>query len=422
MQLDLTQAGDWIRDNGGSILVAIVILILAHFAAKAVKWAIARAVDRLPFLSRRDSAGPGGERPMVDVGERVGEVGYWVTWLIGLIAAIGQLSQVEAFAGLERVGAPLNAMVSGFIAYVDELVGAGLIFFIGFAIATIARRMVEAAAEAAEIDRRLVDAGLTHLPRGPGLAHMVGAVVFALIIIPVSIQALATLNITAISGPATRMLEEIGAAIPNVIGAALIIVVAYVIGRWVANLVENGLRSIGFDDIVRSIAGAGPIKAAMERMDPAPGVDTVDMSAYPPSRMIGVAVLIGILLFASVEAANRLEFTAMSEMLARVLGMATQVLFGALIIALGVLLANILSAMAARNASGSSSEILSVFVRWGVIILATAVGLSAMGIANNIITLAFGLILGAVSVAVAIAFGIGGRDAAKKMLARWMAD
>jgi hypothetical protein len=218
------------------------------------------------------------------------------------------------------------------------------------------------------------------------------------------------------------MLEEIGAAIPNVIGAALIIVVAYVIGRWVANLVENGLRSIGFDDIVRSIAGAGPIKAAMERMDPAPGVDTVDMSAYPPSRMIGVAVLIGILLFASVEAANRLEFTAMSEMLARVLGMATQVLFGALIIALGVLLANILSAMAARNASGSSSEILSVFVRWGVIILATAVGLSAMGIANNIITLAFGLILGAVSVAVAIAFGIGGRDAAKKMLARWMAD
>jgi len=58
-------------------------------------------------------------------------------------------------------------------------------------------------------------------------------------------------------------------------------------------------------------------------------------------------------------------------------------------------------------------------VRWGVIALATAVGLSFMGLASNIIALAFGLILGSVAVAVAIAFGIGGRDAAKRMLDRW---
>jgi hypothetical protein len=98
--------------------------------------------------------------------------------------------------------------------------------------------------------------------------------------------------------------------------------------------------------------------------------------------------------------------------------LASSVLFGAIIIALGILLANILAA-ASRREGKPSSEIISTMVRWGVIALATAVGLSFMGLANNIIALAFGLILGAVAVAVAIAFGVGGRDAAKRMLDRW---
>jgi hypothetical protein len=153
-------------------------------------------------------------------------------------------------------------------------------------------------------------------------------------------------------------------------------------------------------------------------MDLTPGVDTIDFKAFPPSRMIGLAVLIGIVLFAAVEAARLLEFGAMAAMLSEVLSLASRVLFGAVIIALGILLANIFAA-ASRREGKPSSEIISTFVRWGVIALATAVGLRFMGLANDIIVLAFGLILGAVAVAVAIAFGIGGRDAAKRLLDRW---
>jgi hypothetical protein len=414
--MNFEQTGAAIRQFAPDVLIAVLILIVAHFAAKAVKWAIAQGVDRLPFLSRRDSARPGGERPAIDVGERIGEVGYWVVWLIGLIAALNQMKR--AVPGLGDIAVPLNSMVQGFVDYVPQVVGAALIFFIGFVLATIARRMVEAAAEAAEIDRRLVDAGLTHLPRGPGLARLIGVLVFTLIIIPVSIQALHTLNIDAISGPATKMLEDIFATIPDVLGAALIIFIAYVIGRWIAMLTEEGLRSIGFDDIVRSIGQTESIRAGMERMDPTPGVDTVNLKDFPPSRMIGMAVLIGIILVASVQAASALQFTAMADMLGSVVALATRVLFGAVIIALGVLLANILSAAASKG-DKPSAEIMGVSVRWGVIALATAVGLSFMGLANDIIALAFGLILGAVAVAVAIAFGIGGREAAKKLLERW---
>ncbi|MGQ0531092.1 MAG: mechanosensitive ion channel [Caulobacteraceae bacterium] len=402
---------NWITMWGPRILLALVIVVVAHFAAKAVKWAIAKGVDRIPFFARRDAAGAAGVKPTVDVGERVGEVGYWLVWLLGLIAALNVLE-------MDAVVAPLNGMVAGFLAYLPAVVGAALIFFIGFVLATIVRRMVEATVEAVELDRRLIDAGLTHTPKGPGLGRLLGLLAFTLIVIPVAIAALDVLNISAISDPATAMLNGILLTIPRVIGAALIVFIAYLIGRWVMTLIEEGLKSIGFDDIIASIANAEPIRVGREKMDLTPGVDTINFAKFPPSRMIGLAVLIGIVLFAAVEAARLLEFGAMAVMLTRVLELASSVLFGAVIIALGILLANILAAASSRE-DKPSSEIISTMVRWGVIALATAVGLSFMGLANNIIALAFGLILGSVAVAVAIAFGVGGRDAAKRLLDRW---
>lgn len=413
--IDYNAMGQWLRDWGPKIALAILILIVAHFVAKAVKWAIAKGIDRIPFLSRRDSNTAASAKPAADLGERVGEVGYWLIWLLGLMAALGQLGPWA-----NPVIAPLNGMVASFLNYLPNVVGALLIFVIGYALATIARRMVEALVEAVELDRRLLDLGLTHTPRGAGLARLLGILVFTLIIIPVSIAALEALKISAISDPATAMLQEILATIPRVIGAVLIIFIAYVIGRWVMTLVEEGLKSIGFDDIVSSIANAEPVRVGREKMDPTPGVDTIDFSKFAPSRMIGLAVLIGIVLFASVQAAQLLQFGAMAAMLAQIVELAGRVLFGAVIIALGVLLANILAAATSRP-DKPASEIMSVMVRWGVVALAAAVGLRFMGLANDIIVLAFGLILGSVAVAVAIAFGIGGRDAAKKLMDRWTA-
>lgn len=402
---------NWLSTWGPRILLAILILVVAHFAAKAVKWAIAKGVDRIPFLSRRDSAG--GAKPTVDLGARIGEVGYWLVWLLGLMAALAQLGPWA-----NPVVMPLNGMVANFFNYLPNIVGALLIFIIGFALATIVRRMVEAMVEAVELDRRLVDAGLTHTPRGPGLARLLGILVFTLIIIPVAIAALEALQINAISQPATAMLSEILETIPRVIGAALIIFIAYLIGRWIMTLTEEGLRSVGFDDIIGSIANAEPIRVGREKLDLTPGVDTVDFRAFPPSRMIGLAVLIGIVLFAAVEAANMLGFITMADMLRNVVGGAGNLLLGAVIIALGVVLANILAAATVRPGK-PSSEIISTFVRWGVIALATAMGLIQMNVAPQIILLTFGLVLGSVAVAAAIAFGIGGRDAAKRLLDRW---
>ncbi len=63
---------------------------------------------------------------------------------------------------------------------------------------------------------------------------------------------------------------------------------------------------------------------------------------------------------------------------------------------------------------------LAIAARIYIIVLVGAMGLRQMGLANEIINLAFALLLGAIAVAVAIAFGLGGRDIAALELGRWI--
>ena len=58
--------------------------------------------------------------------------------------------------------------------------------------------------------------------------------------------------------------------------------------------------------------------------------------------------------------------------------------------------------------------------RFAILGIVLAMGLRAMGIADDIVNLAFGLTLGAIAVAVALAFGLGGRDAAGRLASRWV--
>jgi hypothetical protein len=107
-----------------------------------------------------------------------------------------------------------------------------------------------------------------------------------------------------------------------------------------------------------------------------------------------------------------------AEILAEVLDLAGHVLFGGVIITIGVLLGNFLAGLIDRSTNGADG-FASVIVRWATIALATAMGLRFMGIADEIVILAFGLVLGAAAIASALAFVLGGREAAGRLLERW---
>ena len=427
--MEFYRAGDMLAVWGPRILGALLIVIVAHFVAKAVQWAMARLIDRFPGAAshNRDRA------PKETLGYQLGQLGYWLVLLIGVIAALSVLQ-------LTGVVGPLNTLTMGVLSFVPNLIGAAVIFFVGLVVATLARRVVEAALGAARVDHWLEKAGLGRLTGATNLGRTAGLLVFVLIIIPVTIAALEQLGVEAISDPAVAVLAVVLDAIPRVLAAAIVLAIAFVIGRWVASLVEQILPSLGFDRSLQGLWSAGtpatapgaasgaevPVDPQAAAVPPA-GVTASTVppaSAAPlsgglaPSKVVARIVLVAIMLFSAIEAARLLSFVAIATMLEEVVRLGAQVLFGAVIITIGVLLGNFLARMIDRSTNGADG-FASTIVRWATIALATAMGLRFMGIADEIVILAFGLILGSAAVAAAIAFGVGGRETAHRLLERW---
>jgi hypothetical protein len=95
------------------------------------------------------------------------------------------------------------------------------------------------------------------------------------------------------------------------------------------------------------------------------------------------------------------------------------VLLGVIILAVGFYLAS-LAAGAVRSSSLRGAELMGSLAQAAIVILATAMALRQAGLAEDIINLAFGILLGAVGVAIALAFGLGGRDLAARQLESWL--
>src|SRR5215210_5810539 len=389
---------------GPRVLFAILILIVTHFVAKGVQWGVAKGIDRMPVLKRHPREG--GE----SVGTELGRLAYWLVWLVGLIAAPQPL-------GLSGVLTPVTSLTNEVFAFLPRLLGAGLFFFAGLILARIVRHVIEAALGALNIERLLGRAGISigepplavddsgiategAAPARSSIAKAVGITVSAVIIIYAAIAALEILQIDAISGPATNMLNTIWAAIPRVLAALVWLALAFLIGRWVKTLVETVLPSLGFDDSVRAL-GVMP-------------------ASSNPSRVVGAIAMTAILLAAAIEAARQLGGDSVAALLFQITELGGKVIFGTVIIVAGLFLARMLSALV--GSSTGETGYAQTIVKYAIIALFTAIGLTFMGLADQIVMMAFGLILGSAAVATAIAFGLGGRDAAARILEQWAED
>ncbi|HVM23112.1 MAG TPA: mechanosensitive ion channel, partial [Sphingomicrobium sp.] len=393
------QAMHW----GPKILIAILILIATWLVARAAKWVIQKAIDRTPALRRHVTG-----TPEETVGHQLGTIAKLIIWLVGIMAAL-------QFLGVGQILAPINALTLDIFNFLPRLIGAGLIFFVGLIVARIVRRLVETVLIATNIDGLLARIGIGSsegtvrtspdaVPPGaaPGatrasLARAVGILVFALIIIPVAIAALEVLGIEAISGPATAMLDQILAAIPNVLYAALWIGIAFIAARFLKTFIEAILPPTGFDDAIRSV-----------------GVLPATASA---SRIVANIAMIAIILGASIEALRQIGGDSIAIFLAQVTALGSKVIFGTLIIVAGIFLSNVLARLVGSGTGEGSFA--QTIVRYAIIALFTAIGLTFMGLADAIVMMAFGLILGSAAVATALAFGLGGRDAAGRIADYW---
>ena len=82
-----------------------------------------------------------------------------------------------------------------------------------------------------------------------GLSDLLGMILYVIILLVTIIAAVERLNITALSLPLTKLLTSIIDAIPSLIGAALIVIIAYAVARLLMTLVTDLLRGVGFDSL-----------------------------------------------------------------------------------------------------------------------------------------------------------------------------
>jgi Mechanosensitive ion channel, conserved TM helix len=332
------------------------------------------------------------EAGMRPASESLGDVLYWLVILLFLPAVLGAL-------GMTGLLTPVEGMVNGILAMVPNILGAGVVGVVGWFVARILRDLVTNLLSAAGADKLGERAGL----RGTtNLSRLVGLVVYIFVFVPALIAALNALAIDAISKPATEMLGRFLAAVPDVVGAALILAVAYLLADFVADLAKSLLGGMGFDRL--------PAKLGLAQAFPA---------GTSPSALAGRIIVFFVMLFGTVEAANRLGFGRVSELVSVMIEFGAQVLLGVAIIAVGFWLSN-LAAEAIRRVSGPDAAAIAGVARFGILGIVIAMGLRAMGLADDIVNLAFGLTLGSIAVAVALSFGLGGREAAGRQMEHWL--
>ena len=361
------------------VVIAAIILVITWVLAKAAKWAFAKLVDKIGILQRNTGTG-------TSIGESLGRIVSLFIWLFGLLAIL----QVFDLGG---VMSPIQGLLNNIMDVVPDLIGAALVFFIGIMVAGIVRDLVVTALQTVDFDRWVNRGGAETATGNARISKTIGTIIYALIVIVVSIAALNILDIEAISVPASNMLNMILAAIPNIIGAAILLAIGYVVSRFVVQILKEVLTGFGVD---RSVAATGLVG------------ETTQVSS-----IIARVVQVAILLFFAIAATRLLGFPELTELLNTILEVGAKVIFGAVIIGVGFLIANLLS----RIIAGESGESLAAsIVKWATIVVFVFMGLSQMDLGEGIIELAFGALVIGGGVAGALAFGLGGREWAGRKL------
>jgi hypothetical protein len=377
------------------LFAAALLLLAAWIIASVLRWAFFRGLSATKLDDRLRKSVVFEKTQRLTVTKSISDAVYWLVFLFFLPAI---LSTLQMHGILE----PVQGMIDKILAFVPNIFVAVVIVLIGWFLARIIQQIVTNLLVVAGTDRLSERIGLAPVMGERRLSGVVGLIVYVLILIPVLIASLNAVQLDAITLPASNMLNVILAVLPSIFAALLLVAVAFIVARVVARLITNVLTGVGFDILF--------VKLGLSK--------EVAKGKWTPSYIVGYIALVVIILFATVEALVLLNFVVLADLVTQFLVLTGRVVLGLIIFGFGLFLAN-LAARAVQAAGTDKSGLLALVARISIIVLAAAMALTHMNVGNDIIIMAFGLALGAVAVAAAIAFGIGGRDIAAQQLRKW---
>jgi hypothetical protein len=367
------------------LLAAIAILVIGYIIARIVAWIVSKVVNKTGVgdkLANMLGSTPTSGKKKGSVGQGFGSGAFWIMMMFVAIACLKAL-------GLESVSEPLGGLLNQFFEAVPNIIKAAIIGGVGFLIASIVKMGVQKGLSLGEVDSRLKLA--------PGtLTNSLPLAAFGLIMLLILPAVFAALQMPELSGPIQGIVDSILGFVPKLFSAAIILAVFFLIAKLASTLLTNFLGGTGFNKIPRHLGLA----------------DNPDVN---PSELAGKATMFVILLTGVTQAVNLLELEVVSNLFAQVGSFAGPVITGVVILAAGLWLAN-LARNAVKASSMANADSVSGMAFTGVMVMTSVIALKQMQIGGEIVDLGVGLALGGVALALGLAFGLGGRDAAARFL------
>jgi hypothetical protein len=365
-----------IGGNLSSAIAALLIIIIGWFVAGLLKRIVSKLIKKTGIDEKLSNS-------KITLSKFISKLIYFLVMIFVFILALEKL-------GMSNVLDPVKNMLNGFTSFLPNIIGAGLVGYVGYMLATIVSELVELSGNSI---KNL--APKLKLPENLDLVKIIKKIVFIFVFIPLLISAFNILNMDSISEPATTMLKDFFSAIPKVLVAVCILILFIIGGRFLSELIKDLLNSMNLNNFLNKS-----------------GLDNITGNSNMV-KIIGNLVYFFIVLFGITTAVEKLEFAKLSEVLYTITNYSGKILFGLVILAIG----NWISTVAANNFSkNDNNSFVASIIRIAILSIFLAIGLRTMGIADEIINLAFGITLGTVALTVVLSFGLGGREAAGKQM------
>ena len=369
-----------------------VFFAIAWVIASVLRFLVVKVLE-LTRLDERLGEKVADKTSASNVNQSIGRAVFWLTFLIFMPSILGSL-------GLGETATSVQSLVNQLLGYIPGIIGAVIILILGALLARIVRQIVAGFLEGIGVDSLGERVGFSKSKDTQPLSALLGTVVYVIIMVTVIGQALAALNLDVLTNISEQILGSVTGVILSVLGAAVVLSIAYYVAKFIADVTSNLLAGIGIN-----------------RLPGALGFKTAEGANL--SGVVGYVVLVAVMLFAVQGTAESIGLTSIADVVGSLIVLGGNVLLGVVIFMVGIYLANVASNVI-TTAGGEDASFLANIARWAILIFVAGIALTQAGVtlAANVIQ----ILLIAIGAATALAFGLGGRESAAKQLDKWFAS
>lgn len=363
------------------LLRFVVFLVLAFVAANVVSKLVTKLLKKLKLDEKLDKWGIHEGTAGTSM-KFIGKLVYLLVFLAFLPSAL------EAI-GIGSIAGTISRFVSAFVDYLPNILAAVVLVYVGVLVARLLGQVVSVVLKKTKLDDLAKKAGAEG-KSSVLLSDILTKILVGFVTLVAIVAALSVLNIPVISEPAISIIYSIFAAIPNIVLAVVVAAVGMLVANLACGLLQNVLTAVGFDAVAGKFL---------------PGLKA------SASKILVNIVKAFLVIFIATQSLQALELPVFAGIAAELIAWLPVLVKAALIVLAAFVGANLVEgALSKCCAKAAKAAKAAVFTVAGFMLL------SQLGIASAIVEKVFVIVVAALAVAFAIAFGLGGKEFAFKTL------